>query len=195
MKVVIDGNIGAGKTTQLGLLESKGWYVHKEPIHQWPLKEFYEDQIRWTFLLHMRILETLEAVQTEKHVIYERCMWSSRYVFWPLIQDKVHPIEHETYNFFFHNRKWYPDIYIYLSKTPEIAHAHIQKRNQTGDESVSLDYLRKLDEKYKELAKNLPQCRTYIIDANRTELEIHQEISAILVENELFVTDSFRKEV
>jgi thymidylate kinase len=60
---------------------------------------------------------------------------------------------------------------------------------------VSIDYLRELDEKYKVLAEMIPQCTTYIIDANRTELEIHQEISAILVENELFVPDSFRKEM
>jgi predicted ATPase len=32
MRVVIDGNIGSGKTTQLELLERKGWFIQKEPI-------------------------------------------------------------------------------------------------------------------------------------------------------------------
>jgi predicted ATPase len=41
MKVVIDGNIGSGKTTQLGLLEKAGYIVRREPIDQWPLEEFY----------------------------------------------------------------------------------------------------------------------------------------------------------
>jgi len=192
MKIVIDGNIGAGKTTQLGLLESKGWYVHREPIQDWPLKEFYEDQVRWAFLLHMRILQKLEPIYTTKHVIYERCMWSSRFVFWPLIQDKVHPTERDCYEYYFRKVEWFPDIYIYLSKSPELAHEHIQKRNQTGDASVSLEYLRELDRKYMNLVEGT---RAYVIDANRTEGEIHEEICRILSENELLVNDSFRKEV
>lgn len=31
MKVVIDGNIGSGKTTQLDLLEMRGYRVRREP--------------------------------------------------------------------------------------------------------------------------------------------------------------------
>ena len=58
MKIVIEGNIGAGKTTQLGLLESRGWNVRREAIDQWPLEDFYKDPKRWAFLLHMKILQT-----------------------------------------------------------------------------------------------------------------------------------------
>jgi hypothetical protein len=43
MKIVIDGNIGAGKTTQLNLLESKGFKVHREPIEKWPLELFPQE--------------------------------------------------------------------------------------------------------------------------------------------------------
>jgi len=195
MKIVIDGNIGAGKTTQLGLLESKEWYVHREPIHDWPLKEFYDDQVRWAFLLHMRILQKLQPIHTSKHVIYERCMWSSRWVFWPLIQDKVHATERDCYDYYFRKVEWVPDIYIYLSKKPELAHEHIQKRNQTGDDSVSLEYLRELDRKYTELVEGIHATRVYIVDSNRSEVEVHEEICKILLENELFVVDSFRQKV
>jgi len=189
MKIVIDGNIGAGKTTQLGLLESKGWFVKREAIEKWPLKEFYEDPGRWTFLLHMRILQTFRPVQTTQHVVYERSPWSSRSVFWPQFQ--VSSIEDETYKYFFEREKWFPDIYIYLSKDPEIAYQHIQKRHQTGDESITISYLKELDIEYNKLAETIP-CTTYILDANRSEEEIHQEICQILSENELFVSDAFR---
>jgi hypothetical protein len=40
MKIVIDGNIGSGKTTQLGLLEQKGWKLRREPIDKWPPQRF-----------------------------------------------------------------------------------------------------------------------------------------------------------
>lgn len=113
-------------------------------------------------------------------------------MFWPLIQDKVHPTERDCYEYYFRKVEWFPDIYIYLSKSPELAHEHIQKRNQTGDASVSLEYLRELDRKYMNLVEGT---RAYVIDANRTEGEIHEEICRILSENELLVNDSFRKEV
>jgi len=195
MKIVIDGNIGAGKTTQLGLLESKGWHVHREPIHKWPLKEFYENQGRWGFLLHMRILQTLCKIPTERHVIYERCIWSSRYVFWDMIKNLVHPIEADCYEYFFKNSQWSPDVYIYLCKNPEIAHKHIQTRCQDGDESISVEYLRELDKKYNELLEKVPFKNIYKVDANLSENEIHEEICKILLENELFVSDSYGKEM
>jgi thymidylate kinase len=191
MRIVIDGNIGAGKTTQLGLLEANGWYVHKEPIDEWPLKEFYEDQVRWAFLLHMRILQTFRPVLTTKHVVYERCMWSSKEVFWPLLGDKLHEIENDTYNFFYNKMIWHPEVYIYLSKDPKIAFEHIQKRNQAGDSSITLEYLYEIDKGYRNMLKKLPE-RCYVVDANRTESEIHEEICRILSENELFVSDAFR---
>jgi len=190
MKIVIDGNIGAGKTTQLGLLESKGWYVHREEIDKWPLKEFYEDQGRWGFLLQMRILQTLEQNPTDRHIIHERSCMSSRFVFWPLISEKVLPMEKDCYEYYFKKMAWVPDIYIYLSKKPEIAYEHIQKRKQTGDETITLEYLQELDEKYKQLI--VQSSGIHVIDANRSESEIHEEICKILVENELFVRDSFR---
>jgi deoxyadenosine/deoxycytidine kinase len=59
MKIVIDGNIGAGKTTQLNFLKNMGARVFKEPIEEWPLKEFYEDPKRGIFPLQMAVLRTV----------------------------------------------------------------------------------------------------------------------------------------
>ena len=56
MKIVIDGNIGVGKSTQLRLLEQVGYKVYREPIDDWSLELFYKDQSRWAFLLQMQIL-------------------------------------------------------------------------------------------------------------------------------------------
>ena len=118
MKIVIDGNIGSGKTTQLGLLEKKGWQVRREPIDDWPLEEFYKDPSRWAYLLHMRILQTLRPIRSERPVIYERSLMSSRWVFWPVLQRQGHvtPAEHTSYDQFYDQYAWYPDLYIFLSK-------------------------------------------------------------------------------
>jgi deoxyadenosine/deoxycytidine kinase len=191
MRVVIDGNIGSGKTTQLGLLEKKGWKVRREPIDKWPLEEFYKDPKRWAFYFHMVILQTLRPTDLKEPVIYERSLLSSRWVFWPVLLKKgiVTTEEDATYDKFYNHYAWYPDIYIFLSKKLDLAWEHIQKRGQAGDAGVSLEYLTELDEEYRKLIMKVP-CKVHVVNANRSVDEIHNEICKILTENELFVGDS-----
>lgn len=190
MKIVIDGNIGSGKTTQLGLLEKKGWNVRREPIDKWPLEEFYKDPKRWAFYFHMVILQTLRPLKTNEHVIYERSLMSSRWVFWPVLKRKgfVTDKEDHTYSQFYDQFSWFPDIYIFLSKKKELAWEHVQKRGQAGDTGVSLKYLEELENEYQKLIKSVP-CRVYIVNANQSVEKVHEDICNILIENELFVGD------
>ena len=192
-RIVIDGNIGSGKTTQLGLLEKKGWRVRREPIDEWPLEEFYKDPKRWAFYFHMVILQTLRPVKTPETVIYERSLLSSRWVFWPVLlkKDVVTKQEDATYAKFYDQYAWYPDLYIFLTKDLDLAWEHIQKRHQAGDTGVTLEYLKELGEEYQKLIRNVP-CRVYIVNANRSVEEIHKEICGILSDHELFVGDPVR---
>jgi deoxyadenosine/deoxycytidine kinase len=196
MKIVIDGNIGSGKTTQLGLLEKKGLQVRREPIDDWPLEEFYKDPSRWAYLLHMRILQTLRPVRSERPVIYERSLLSSRWVFWPVLQSqgRVTPAEHTSYDQFYEQNAWYPDLYIFLSKDVEKAYEHVTKRGQAGDSGVTLEYMKELDEAYRKLLMKVP-CKVHVLNANRSVEEIHEEICRILAENELFFGDGFGNKV
>jgi deoxyadenosine/deoxycytidine kinase len=195
-RIVIDGNIGSGKTTQLDLLEKKGWMVRREPIDKWPLEDFYKDPKRWAFYFHMVILQTLRPLVSSKPVIYERSLMSSRWVFWPILIRKgcATPGEDATYGRFYDQYSWFPDIYIFLSKNLDLAWEHIQKRHQAGDGGVTREYLTELDAEYAKLVKAVP-CRTFFVNANRSPEEIHQEICSILVENELLISDPKRDEV
>lgn len=183
--IVIDGNIGAGKTTQLDLLEKKGFKVRREPLDKWPLKEFYEDPSRWAFFFHMVLLKTQKPPSSSR-VIYERSLYSSRYVFWKVLVNQGHvtPQEDETYDYFWNKFAWRPKLFIYLAKDPEIAFEHIQKRNQAGDSGITLEYLKLLDENYKELIRCIP-CRVVVINANKPAEEIHEEIYRHVLEYEL----------
>ena len=183
MKVVIDGNIGSGKTTQLDLLEKKGWKVRREPIETWPLELFYSDKSRWALVLQLRILQTLRPVDTKDIVVYERCLLSTRHVFWEyLLQKKyVCSTEDSVYVHEYDRRVWYPDVYIFLSKSPDCAFEHIQTRNQAGDSKISLDYLKELDVLYKKMIQNVP-CKVHIIDGHQDPETIHQQILTILKE-------------
>jgi len=196
MKVVIDGNIGSGKTTQLNLLEQKRWTVQREPIDNWPLELFYKDKSRWALLLQMKILQTLQPVETNDVVIYERCLLSTRYVFWEhLLQKKlVRPEENDVYCYQYDKDAWFPDLYIFLSKTPEVAFHHIKSRKQSGDSGVSLDYLRDLDVLYTRMLTNVP-CKVHVINGHQAPEEIHQQILSLLKLYGMYVSDSGRAKV
>ena len=196
MKVVIDGNIGSGKTTQLGLLEKIGYTVRREPIDTWPLEEFYKDPKRWAFYFHMKILQTLRPLKTSRLVVYERSLLSSRWVFWEVMrrQGLVTAQEDETYSYFYEQCAWFPDVYIFLSKSADLAWEHIQERHQAGDSGITKEYWKELDAEYRKLVQNVP-CKVYILNANRSVEEIHKEIYGILTEHELLGADAERFKV
>jgi deoxyadenosine/deoxycytidine kinase len=180
MHIVIDGNIGSGKTTQLELLDAAGWLVKREPLDQWPLELFYKDMSRWALLLQLKILQTIRPVK-EGVTVYERCLLSTRYVFWEYLWSKklVRAEEHDVYENAYEKYKWYPDVYIYLAKKPELAHAHIQSRGQTGDKSVTLAYLKDLDGLYTRMLMHVP-CHVHVLNAHQSPEEIHAEVLTIL---------------
>jgi thymidylate kinase len=193
MKVVVDGNIGSGKTTQLGLLEKKGFIVFREPIDEWPLQEFYEDPKNGIFPLHMAILRTLRP---RGPGVYERSLLSSRWVFWEWAKAKGASAHDATYDYFYERHKWQPDLYIFLSKSPEKCLEAIQTRGQTGDGFVTLEYLQELDALYQKLVMKVP-CRVHVLNAEAPPEEIHEKILNILSHNEytVLVGDGERRQV
>lgn len=193
MRIAIDGNIGAGKTTQLDLLESKGWLVQREPIDMWPLKEFYEDPKTWAFPLHLRILQLNRKSRAQ---FYERATASAYWVFWQVLKKQGVPskLEDELYSWYFERLQWVPDVYIYISKDPEVAWAHIQKRNQDGDPKVTLEYIKELDNQYKILLKNIP-CLVHVVNGNQGVEKVHEDICKIISGYDVHIDDPGRQEV
>ena len=175
-KIVIDGNIGSGKTTQLKMLENKGHNVVYEPIDKWPLETFYSDMERWGFLFQMVVLQTL-SVHPEPYTIYERCPLSSRDVFWKTM--KKTDLEDEVYQRAYELQGWGPDIYILIDKDPKLCHQHINQRVQSGDGGVTLEYLESLDSNYKDMFESI-KCPKYIVDGNQSIEEVSENIQRII---------------
>lgn len=183
MKIVIDGNIGAGKTTQLDILEKKGFCVRREPIDEWPLELFYKDMSRWALTLQLAIMQTHQPIKTKDIVVYERNLLSCRYVFWEYLKanDHVKAIEDVIHERAYEKYQWFPDVYIFLTIEPEEAYEHIKSRSgQAGDTGVSLEYLKHIDVLYRTLLMKVP-CQVHVVKATgRTPEEIHKDISLIL---------------
>jgi len=177
MKIVVDGNIGSGKTTQLDILEKDGWTVKREPIDKWPLDLYYSDPKRWGFLFQIIILQTLTCDDSKK-IVYERSPISSRDVFWKIMEKT--DVENDAYLKQFDMQAWLPDLYIYIDKSPANCFKHVNNRYQEGDNQITLEYLEKLDENYKCMFDNL-KCEKYIIDGNDTIDNINLKIKNILI--------------
>lgn len=176
MKIVIDGNIGSGKTTQLNLLEAKNYKVHREPIEEWPLDLFYSDPSRWGLTFQLIILETLQPHDG----IHERCPMSSKEVFWKGL--KKTPEEARVYEWAYQHHGWSPDLYIFLDKPTELCMQHITNRKQEGDSGVDKTLLDQLDADYKLLYDKV-NCLKFKIDATETPEIIHENILNILNEH------------
>lgn len=155
--VCIDGNIGAGKSTVLKKLSTLGFRTEPEKIHMWPLNLFYENPERWAFPLHLAILNSMKNPTEE--TVYERCPVSTKDVFWSI--DPRNPHEDEIFQEYFKTVGWKPDIHIYLSVPPEKCFENIKKRVQVGDEYVTLEYIKRLDEAYSKI--NF----TYVVDGTQ----------------------------
>ena len=175
LKIVIDGNIGSGKTTQLNLLEKQGFRVKREPIEEWPLELYYSDPERWGFLFQMIILQSLKTVPG--FVIYERSPLSSKEVFWKVM--KKTPIEDQVYTRAYEKEAWYPDVYIYIDTMPQLCYEHLKHRTQEGDGAVEYSYLKTLDSKYKEMLNEIT-CDKYVINGNESIDEINKKINSII---------------
>lgn len=174
-KIVIDGNIGAGKTTQLNILEKDGYKVKREPIDKWPLDLFYSDPERWGFMFQIILLQTL--VTDSYTQIYERCPLSSLEVFWKLM--KKTDIEDETYKKAYELQGWGPDVYVYINTPPTVCKERIDNRKQAGDSDISLEYLYKLHTAYMSMYNNM-DCDKYIIDGTLPQDEIVKKIKQII---------------
>ena len=99
MKIVIDGNIGCGKTTLIKTLNDEYRLpIFLEPLHKWDtlLSCFYKDPYKWAFPFNLEVLTSFhEWKANEFSAIYERSPMSCRHVFTELNHEMghIHPEE------------------------------------------------------------------------------------------------------
>ena len=180
MKIVIDGLIGAGKSTQVDILSKiTGKSVIKEPIADWPLELFYKDPSRWGFMMQVAVLNSYVKMK-ESSGIFERCPQSTHDIFWQnLVESKVVTADENTiFEKLYKYHSWNPDVIIFIDKSPEKCYEHIQSRNQTGDTGVSMDYLKSLDVLYTKHFTN--NDKIHVIDGNQSIPDVTRDILKII---------------
>lgn len=160
MHVAIAGNIGSGKTTLTRLLAKHyKWHAHYEDVEDNPyLDDFYNQMERWSFnlqiyFLNSRFRQILEIREKGKNVIQDRTIYEDAHIFAP----NLHAMglmtnrDYENYRSLFDLMESVtegPDLLIYLrSSIPNLVN-QIHKRGREYENSISIDYLSRLNERY-----------------------------------------------
>ncbi|MBL4577998.1 MAG: deoxynucleoside kinase [Flavobacteriales bacterium] len=178
MHVAIAGNIGAGKTTLTKLLAKHyKWETHFEDAEDNPyLNDFYEDMQRWSFnlqiyFLNSRLNQIMDIRGNSKTVIQDRTIYEDAYIFAPnlhamgLMTTRDYDNYMELFNTMMHFIKP-PELLIYLRATIPTLVRQIQKRGREYEESIRLDYLKRLNERYEAWISTYENGNLLIIDVD-----------------------------
>lgn len=179
--IAIAGNIGAGKTTLCERLSKHfGWEVQYESTEDNPyLSDFYDDMRRWSFNLQVYFLsnrynQILGILKGDKTVIQDRTIFEDANIFAPNLHDMglMATRDYENYRELFDimtSQIQAPDLLIYLRASVSTLVSHIQNRGRDYEGSMSLDYLKGLNERYEDWIKEYSNGKLLIINADEID--------------------------
>ena len=186
MHIGVAGNIGSGKTTLTRMLsEHYGWTPKYEAVTHNPyLEDYYRDIPRWsynleTYFLAQRFKDVLEIAKSEDTVIQDRTIFEGVYIFVANNRDlgNLSERDYKTYMQLFEQMMSTvknPDLLIYLrSSVPHLV-AKIQKRGRDYEQSISLEYLSGLNERYEKWIAGY-QGKVLAIDADSLDFQNRPE--------------------
>ena len=176
MHIAIAGNIGSGKTTLTKLLAKQfNWIAKFEDIDDNPyLTSFYEDMQRWSFnlqvfFLNTRMRQIVEIRKKKKSVVQDRTIFEDAYIFAPNLHEMglMATRDFDNYISLFNLMNMFiqpPDLLIYLKASIPTLVSQIQKRGRRYENSIRLDYLQNLNERYEIWTNSYQQGKILIID-------------------------------
>lgn len=178
MHIAIAGNIGAGKTTLTKLLAKHfKWTPQYEDVVDNPyLDDFYNEMERWSFnlqvyFLNSRFRQLLEIRNSKKSIIQDRTIYEDAFIFAP----NLHAMGLLTNRDFNNYKSLFdlmesvvdaPDLMIYLrSSIPNLV-SQIHKRGREYENSISIEYLSRLNERYEAWIHGYDKGKLLIIDVD-----------------------------
>jgi deoxyadenosine/deoxycytidine kinase len=176
--IAIAGNIGAGKTTLCeSLAKHFNWDVHFEDADNNPyLSDFYVDMRRWSFnlqvhFLHNRYKQVLDIQNGTRTTVQDRTIYEDANIFAPNLFDMglMERRDFENYQALFSTMTSQinpPDLLIYLRASIPTLVEHIQSRGRDYEGSISIDYLKRLNDRYESWINGYKAGKLLVIQAD-----------------------------
>ncbi len=192
MHVAVAGNIGSGKTTLTRLLAKHfKWKPHFEDVENNPyLNSFYEDMQRWSFnlqiyFLNSRFRQVIDIRRSGKNVIQDRTIYEDAYIFAPNLHSMnlMSTRDFENYISLFELMSSFieaPDLLIYLRANIPTLVEQIQTRGREYEESIRLDYLKLLNERYENWINKYNLGKLLIIDVDNLDFKKPEDLSIVI---------------
>ncbi|MBR3939419.1 MAG: deoxynucleoside kinase [Bacteroidales bacterium] len=176
MHIAIAGNIGSGKTTLTGLLAKHLGYeaVYENNSNNPYINSFYEDMRRWSFnlqiyFLHTRFKQIVDIKKSCNNIVQDRTIYEDAYIFAPNLHAMglMNTRDFENYQAIFELLSSFiqpPDLLIYLKGNVPALVKQIQKRGREYENSIRLDYLTSLNQRYEDWITEYDKGKLLVID-------------------------------
>ena len=147
--------------------------------------DFYDEMQRWSFnlqiyYLNSRFTQIQEIRKNEKTVIQDRTIYEDAFIFAPNLHAMGLMTTRDFENYFslFNLLESFisaPDLLIYLRASVSKLVQNIQKRGRDYEESIRLDYLKRLNERYEAWISTYDRGKLLIIDVDENSYNENQE--------------------
>ena len=194
MHIGVAGNIGCGKTTLTRMLsEHYGWTPKYEAVSYNPyLEDYYKDIPRWSFnlevyFLEQRFTDVLEIAKSDKVIVQDRTLYEGVYIFVAnnYAMGNLSERDYTTYMDLFHlmmSLVQPPDLMIYLrSSIPHLV-SQIQKRGRDYEQSISIEYLKGLNDRYEKFIGEDYKGRVLTIEADDLDFQNRPEDFSLITD-------------
>ncbi len=183
--LVIEGNIGAGKTTFAKMISEE--FDAKLILEQFAenpfLPKFYSDPDKYSFPLELSFLAErygqLKKELTNRDLFHQHTI-ADYYFMKSLIfaQNTLAVDEYNLYRNFFdiiYERLPKPDLFVYLHLPEDQLIINIKKRGRDYEQSIDADYLKKIREGYFTFFSQQSDFPVLIVDTSQIDFVVHKE--------------------
>lgn len=183
MHIAVAGNIGSGKTTLANMLAKHyGWDIQLEDNDDNPyISDFYEDMQRWSFnlqvyFLNVRYNNIKRIRENDKPTIQDRTIYEDANIFAPNLHAMglMSTRDYENYTSLFNSLNTMiqpPDLLIYLRGTIPTLVKQIQQRGRDYEDSIRLDYLKRLNERYEAWISTYKSGKLVVLNIDELDFE------------------------
>ena len=194
MHLAIAGNIGSGKTTLTRLLAKQmKWKPYYESVDDNPyLDSFYDDMKRWSFnlqvyFLNSRFRQVVEIRKSQHTIIQDRTIYEDAHIFAPNLHQMnlMTTRDFNNYISLFELMSSFieaPDLLIYLRASVSTLVSQIAQRGRDYEESIRIDYLMKLNQRYEDWISEYDKGKLLIIDVDNLDFPNNPEDLGMIIE-------------